>query len=1852
MNSKWKQICLIIILLLSIFGSVLWAQLPQSFEEGAIPSTWSVYNVDGDTKQFVAYNAGTANAHDGLWVAQVGYNLAGNDDWLVTPQLNINASNSLLKFWARSTSTTWYEDFNVKLSTSGNQVENFTVNIASYTQIPNAWTEYSVDLSAYIGQSVYLGIQVVSVNELTFRIDDFQWVMQNDLGITSITGTNTPSVNQSVDYTVNVKNYGSASQSNYTVKLYKNDVEIATQNGTNINSSEVIPYIFNWTPTETGQATLYAKVISDNDTNTSNDQSSNLIVNVQPAGLNVITVGDLNSTTTSNSYPVNFYFKNSLSQCLYMASEINSGGVITSVKYYGNFNNTIPEDRPIKIWMLNTTISSFESTSSWIPTDQFTLVFDGTVDLNVEGNYELTIPLDSPFAYTGGNLVVMAHRPMDTEYYSSLNVWRNTATPDFANRTLYRGSDSAVIDLNAPGTGTRASNVPNTTFFLNSNGFASLSGTVTSQGNPVQNVKVEVIGTNRYTYTNDNGEYIFNFLTPGTVSIKASKIGYYDQTYDNIVLTVDQTSTQDIIINPLETVTISGLVLNNAGIPISDADINLTGYADYSVQSAIDGTFVISNVFASNTYDLSIIKGGYLEYTANIEVALNDIVLPNIEMQSNPIQFELPIGNPETTTSSYFYPVNFNSKNSISQTIYMAQELNQNYYLADTNVISRITYNSILNGNIPANTPIKIWMANTESSSFASTSDWFPLDQMTLVFDSIIDMTSTGDYELVFLLQTPFVYTGDNIVVMIQRPFEESTYGTLNKFKYTATSNYPNRMMYKYATTEINLNDLGTGTRVSSVPNTIFTVNNGGYATLEGYVTYNELPLENVNVSIDGTPRQAITDAQGFYSIPYITPGAVNITASKMAFNDYHYSDIQLSANQTTIHSFTMTQSTTVTVNGTVMSSNGNTPVQNANVSIIGYQNYQTQTNNLGQFIVPDVFTGRTYTLNISKPGFQTYTSQITVLNENLTIPTITLNQNPALIEMLIGNANTTTSANNYPANFYFKNSLSQCIYMQSELNSQYQLAPGNPITSIKYYANLNGSIPADKPLKIWMANTSLTAFESTTGWIPEDQFTLVWDSTVDLSSTGEYELLINLDVPFSYNGENLVIMVQRPMDTAYYSSLNVWKNTATPAYPNRTIYRQSDTVVLDPAEPGTGVLASNVPNTFITLNTAGFGMLSGTITNNDIPLAGVRVAVDGTPRYAITNDQGVYEINYLFPGTINLTVSKHGFITQNITNVVMVAEQTTTQNIALVQLPTVIVTGQVNASDTSAGLNNALVRLRGYENYETQTDDTGAFSFPAVYSSQTYALIISRSGYQTDSTNVTIATTNMMIPTIVLSEIAYPASNVLAVDNGNTATITWDIPDPDPAPASRREKSINQSLSVQSLQQKTKSTQTFGALNQNIEKPVSQLPEHRALIGYNLFLTPVESMDDPDFWTNIANNVTTTQFDYEGWAQINSGQYKFVVQALYTGNVLSEPAFSNTLAKDMNASVAINLACADGQSPVGAVITLTNIDNDPEHIYTAVATGNVTIIQNVWLGAYQLTVTKTGYNPHSESGINIDNISYNHPLITLQVSNIYFEEGFEGDVFPPASWTLSTLDADQYNWQAWDEEDSAHEGLKCAASASYINNVGALFPDNWLITPPLVLAAESQYELTYWIAPQDPAYIAENYSVMISTSDTQLSNFTSIFSETLSESDFAQRTVSLNGYSGQTIYLAFRHHNCTDIYWIKLDDVKITRSLVNNPENPIIVKKTQLKGNYPNPFNPETSIAFDLENEAIVSIEIFNAKGQKVKTLINDRFTAGAHNIVWNGKDDHGNNVSSGIYFFNMKSGKYTSTRKMILMK
>ncbi|MCD6177470.1 MAG: T9SS type A sorting domain-containing protein, partial [Candidatus Cloacimonetes bacterium] len=120
--------------------------------------------------------------------------------------------------------------------------------------------------------------------------------------------------------------------------------------------------------------------------------------------------------------------------------------------------------------------------------------------------------------------------------------------------------------------------------------------------------------------------------------------------------------------------------------------------------------------------------------------------------------------------------------------------------------------------------------------------------------------------------------------------------------------------------------------------------------------------------------------------------------------------------------------------------------------------------------------------------------------------------------------------------------------------------------------------------------------------------------------------------------------------------------------------------------------------------------------------------------------------------------------------------------------------------------------------------------------------------------------------------------------------------------------------------------------------------------------------------------------------------------------------------------------------------------------------------------------------------------------------------------------------------------------------------------------------------------------------------------------------------------------------------YQSALSTDAVIEHVQTNTDDIIIPATTSLIGNYPNPFNPTTNIKFSLKTDSKVSLNIYNIRGQKVKTLINENMQIGYHSIVWNGQDDSGKSLPSGVYFnyFNADSdgGDYTSVKKIILLK
>ncbi len=105
----------------------------------------------------------------------------------------------------------------------------------------------------------------------------------------------------------------------------------------------------------------------------------------------------------------------------------------------------------------------------------------------------------------------------------------------------------------------------------------------------------------------------------------------------------------------------------------------------------------------------------------------------------------------------------------------------------------------------------------------------------------------------------------------------------------------------------------------------------------------------------------------------------------------------------------------------------------------------------------------------------------------------------------------------------------------------------------------------------------------------------------------------------------------------------------------------------------------------------------------------------------------------------------------------------------------------------------------------------------------------------------------------------------------------------------------------------------------------------------------------------------------------------------------------------------------------------------------------------------------------------------------------------------------------------------------------------------------------------------------------------------------------------------------------------------EITSSVQARDEYPKIFA---LYSNYPNPFNPATTIEFSLTEARFVTLVVYDITSQKVMELVSGEKISGHHSVIWNGTDEFGHNVSSGIYFYRLQTGDFTKTKAMTLVR
>jgi len=248
------------------------------------------------------------------------------------------------------------------------------------------------------------------------------------------------------------------------------------------------------------------------------------------------------------------------------------------------------------------------------------------------------------------------------------------------------------------------------------------------------------------------------------------------------------------------------------------------------------------------------------------------------------------------------------------------------------------------------------------------------------------------------------------------------------------------------------------------------------------------------------------------------------------------------------------------------------------------------------------------------------------------------------------------------------------------------------------------------------------------------------------------------------------------------------------------------------------------------------------------------------------------------------------------------------------------------------------------------------------------------------------------------------------------------------------------------------------------------------------------------------------------------------------------------------------------------------------------------------------LTVLITAFSFGQEYSSKADAISGIHTISpssgylyapSRNVQTAIFSEDFENGL---GTWITIDNDGDTYDWDSSlnvSTQWNAHSGSGCATSASWVNStVGAVTPDNWLISPSIDLSnITGTVFLEWFVEGQDQTWANEVYRVLVSTTGINTTDFTEVYpDETVQAAgpdgnNYWKRTLDISQFDGQTIHVAFQHHNCTDQFYLNIDDVSVYQNTVVDAGVTAVMA-------------PNNDSACTLTNAEVVTATIYNYGG------------------------------------------------------
>ncbi len=341
--------------------------------------------------------------------------------------------------------------------------------------------------------------------------------------------------------------------------------------------------------------------------------------------------------------------------------------------------------------------------------------------------------------------------------------------------------------------------------------------------------------------------------------------------------------------------------------------------------------------------------------------------------------------------------------------------------------------------------------------------------------------------------------------------------------------------------------------------------------------------------------------------------------------------------------------------------------------------------------------------------------------------------------------------------------------------------------------------------------------------------------------------------------------------------------------------------------------------------------------------------------------------------------------------------------------------------------------------------------------------------------------------------------------------------------------------------------------------------------------------------------------------------------------------------------------------NPIPAQIVIYDIEND------TIITQNGSFGFTTYEGEHKIEITSAGYIPYIET-VNFPAGIFDL-ICNLEPEVVIFEEDWENGF---SNWNVTGEWAIEYDTFESSNVATNNPGLVSFSFYKfYSNNSSSILTTS----NPINLNGVSNDVVLSFYQKYYTEHDTDFCYVEVSTDGTnwdELVKFSGINKawNYVLNPQMNRYIIPIADYINNHIYLRFRFESDNTItdpgWWI--DDIEILSSTGASAGYEVPPIQTKLYKNYPNPFNPETTISFnisrkDAKDAKNAELLIYNVRGQKVKTLeyincVNAKATESLHHVTWNGNDENDQPVGSGVYFYKLKAGNFSDVKKMLLLK